>query len=182
MRTIAFFLEELSAEEMLKGLLPRVFPEDVDVKFITFEGKNDLEKRLPGKLRGWCLPNTTFVIMRDKDSGNGPLIKQKLAQSCADNAKHPYLVRIACHELESWYLGDLSSVEQALGIPKLSNQQRNKKFRTPDNIANAAEELMKITKQKYQKVAGSRAIGKLLRTDGNASHSYNVFIRGIQNI
>ncbi|WP_279026867.1 DUF4276 family protein [Gibbsiella quercinecans] len=182
MKTIAFFLEELSAEEMLKGLLPRVLPQDVDVKYITFEGKNDLEKRLPGKLRGWCLPDTTFVVIRDKDGGHGPTIKQRLAQSCADNAKHPYIVRIACHELESWYLGDLLSVENALGVPKLSNLQRNKKFRTPDNIGNASEELAKITKKKYQKVAGSRAIGKILRINGNASHSYNVFIQGIQNI
>ena len=36
---------------------------------------------------------------------------------------------------------------------------------TPDNLANAAEELAKLTGHRYQKVGGSRAIGPHLDID-----------------
>ncbi|QYM92256.1 DUF4276 family protein [Dickeya zeae] len=188
MKYLVFFLEELSAAEMLNGLVPRLlstFPnrdEDICVKYIHFEGKNDLQKQLPSKLRGWNLPNTVFVVIRDKDGGDGPTIKNQLNGLCNGNTDKPYLIRIACHELESWYLGDLYSVETALEIRNLSNKQNKNPFRQPDNVANAAQELIKITSKKYTKVLGSRMIGKTLKIKGNTSHSYNVFISGLIKI
>jgi len=56
------FLEEPSAREMLKGLLPRLLPEGPIPRYVVFEGKQDLEKGLPGKLRGWKAPDTLFVL------------------------------------------------------------------------------------------------------------------------
>ncbi len=44
MTTYAFFLEELSAAEMLKGLLPRLLPADADTRYIVFEGKQDQKR------------------------------------------------------------------------------------------------------------------------------------------
>ncbi|MDO1994235.1 hypothetical protein Q2405_28160, partial [Escherichia coli] len=66
MTTYAFFLEELSAAEMLKGLLPRLLPADADTRYIVFEGKQDLEKNLEKKLKNWMTPDTIFVVIRDK--------------------------------------------------------------------------------------------------------------------
>lgn len=40
MKEWVFFLEELSARAMLEGLLPRIVPQSVDVRYIVFEGKN----------------------------------------------------------------------------------------------------------------------------------------------
>ena len=181
MTTYAFFLQELSAAEMLKGLLPRLLPADADTRYIVFEGKQDLEKNLEKKLKNWMTPDTIFVVIRDKDSGDGPTIKSRLSDICSKAGKTDVLIRIACHELESWYLGDLLSVEEALGIPRLSRSQNNSKYRNPDRLGNAAQELVSLTKYAYQKVSGSRAIGKCLRITGNLSHSYNVFISGLQN-
>lgn len=76
MKTLVFFLEEPSAKAMLEGVLPKVLPADITTRYIVFEGKQDLEKRLPGKLRGWKLPDTTFVVMRDQDSGDCVVIKK----------------------------------------------------------------------------------------------------------
>ncbi|HCL5534545.1 TPA: DUF4276 family protein [Citrobacter werkmanii] len=181
MTTYAFFLEELSAEEMLKGLLPRLLPAESYVRYISFEGKQDLEKNLEKKLSRWMTPDTVFIVIRDKDSGDGPTIKGRLSEICTSAGKDDVLIRIACHELESWYLGDLASVETALEIPRLSRHQNNQKFRNPDRLGNAAQELINLTKKKYQKVSGSRAIGKILSIEGNLSGSYNVFIRGLQS-
>ncbi len=52
----------------------------------------------------------------------------------------------------------------------------------PNAIGNPSEELMKLTKGVYQKVAGSREIGPLLDLENNTSHSFNVLISGIERL
>jgi hypothetical protein len=184
MRNLVFLLEELSAEEMLKGVLPKILPEGIHVKFIVFEGKQDLEKQLERKLRAWQQPNSVFLVMRDKDGGDCSVIKQQLlAKVIASGKQDITLVRIACTELESFYLGDLNAVEKGLGIANLAKKQGEKKYRSSDYLANASQELSKLTQRNYQKVSGSRAIGPYLKTDGsNCSHSFNVLIAGIEKL
>lgn len=181
MKTLVFLLEEKSVEEMLKVILPRVIPADISLLYITFEGKSDLEKNVERKIRGWRRPDSFFVVMRDQDSEDCRQIKERLVQKCRNAGRGDALVRIACRELESFYLGDLAAVEQAFGIHLSS--QRSRKYRTPDALANAADELKKITKNEYQKIDGSRRIAENLRLDGsNCSRSFNVLISGIQRI
>ena len=182
MSNLVFFLEEPSAREMLNGLLPRMLSNDIFIRCIVFEGKQDMEKQLGRKLRGWQAPDTGFVVLRDKDSGDCIQIKERLTQICRDSAKPDTLIRIACHELESWYLGDLQAVENGLEINGLSAKQNKRKFREPDKLANPARELRYLTDNLYQKVAGSRSIGPHLSLKGNRSHSFNVFLAGIRKI
>ncbi|WP_163371965.1 DUF4276 family protein [Endozoicomonas acroporae] len=175
--TLVFFLEEPSAREMLKGLLTKLLPPSIQVQYVVFEGKQDLEKRLPIRLRAWQQPNAMFVVMRDQDSGDCQLIKQGLVAKVTEAGHPETLVRIACHELESFYLGDLKAVAEALGAENLARQQNSKKFRNPDQLANPKQELKRLVKN-YQQVSGSRAIGPLLDIDNNRSNSFNAFIRG----
>ncbi len=178
---LVFLLEELSAKEMLEGLLPKVLPDDVVPYFIVFEGKSDLEKRIPIKIRGWKLPDSRFVVLRDKDSGDCLSIKRHLQELSVSAGRLDTLVRIACHEVESWYLGDLKAVENALDL-RLPGAQSAAKYRDPDRLANAAQELERITNGKYQKVAGSRAIGPLLDITRNRSTSFHHFISRVERI
>ena len=181
MKTFVFLLEEKSAEEMLKVVLPHILPADVSLLFITFDGKSDLEKNVERKIRGWRCPDSYFIVMRDQDSEECRQIKERLVQKCRNAGRDDALVRIACHELESFYLGDLTAVEQAYGVHLSS--QRSRKYRTPDALANAADELKNITKNEYQKIDGSRRIAEHLKLDGsNCSKSFNVLISGIQRI
>ena len=85
-----------------------------------------------------------------------------------------------CHELETFYLGNLAAVSRAFG-GNLHAQQQGKKFRQPDNLNNAKQELKKLVPE-YQEIAGSRAIAPLLMQRSNMSHSFNVLIQGIQNL
>lgn len=179
---LVFFLEEPSAKAMLQGLLPRLVPVGWDAKYIVFEGKQDLEKQLPRKLNAWLSPNCQFIVLRDKDHGDCALIRQNLVNICHDSGKQDTLVRLAIHELESWYLGDLIAVEKGLGISKLAKTQASQKFRNPDRLSNPSEELQKLTKLQYQKVNGSRAIGPYLSLENNCSISFKKFISGIKNI
>ena len=182
MSELVFLLEEASAEEMLKGLLPRLLPTGVNVRFITFEGKSDLENNLVRRLRGYLVPNAQFVVLRDKDSGDCKAIKARLVEKCITANCPNALIRIACHELENWYLADLAAVERALEIPNLSSKQGQVKFRTPDNLANAVQELDRLTNHQYQKIRGSRDIGPYLDLDNTRSHSFAVFISGIRRL
>ncbi|MDO8841394.1 DUF4276 family protein [Methanocalculus sp.] len=180
MRSLVFFLEEASAEEMLKGLLPRILPADISPRFIVFEGKQDLEKQIIRKMKGWNTPDTLFVVMRDQDGGDCIAIKESLVQKCIDARHGDALVRIACHELESFYLGDPDAVKKGLGIRKLHGLRGKSGYENPDLVDQPSRVLMKLTKYQYQKIGGSRAIGPYLAVDGsNSSHSFNVLIRGI---
>jgi len=182
MKTLIFFLEEPSAQAMLQGLLPRFLPSDWDIRYIIFRGKQDLEKQLPHKLKAWKKPDCTFVVLRDKDSGNCISIRQNLIQKCVNADKPDVLIRIAIHELESWYLGDLKAVEKGLKVKNLSKLQNREKYRNPDRIANPSQELKNLTERQYQKISGSRAIGVHLSIDKNCSISFNKFISGIKRI
>ena len=158
MSQLVFFLEEPSAREMLRGILPKILPADISTQFVVFSGKQDLEKRLPVRLRAWRQPQTLFVVLRDQDSGDCKAIKAGLAKQCNVAGQPGALVRIACHELESFYLGDLAAVAKSIGPDNLGVQQMKAKFRHPDRLANPAQELKKMAPS-YQKVAGTRAIG-----------------------
>ena len=179
MSTLVFLLEEESAKNMLLPVVKELVPEEIPVQYIIFSGKQDLERQLVKKIRFWCDPGSRFIILRDKDSGDCGVIKQRLLALAQESGKaDDCLVRIACHELESFFLGDLAAVAQGLHMPAVANMQDKQKFRTPDALANAAEELNKLTKGKYSKLAGSRAIGPHLKLDG--SHSFGVLLEAIR--
>ena len=182
MNQLVFFLEEPSAREMLKNFLPRILPNKVTVRYVVFEGKQDLDKQLGRKLRGWRVPDTRFVVMRDKDKADCFEVKCRLVRICRDAGKPDVLVRILCHELESWYLGDLNAVEQGLRIAGLAQKQENSRYRTPDRIANPVQELRRLTGDRYLKIAGSRDVGLHLLPDGNRSHSFKVFVSGVRRL
>jgi len=181
MKTLVFLLEERSAEVMLRNVLPRFLPDDVSPVYITFEGKSDLENNVESKIRGWCSPDSYFVVMRDQDNADCKDVKDRLIQKCSNTGKKNLLIRIACHELESFYLGDLHAVEQAYG--RRLPSQRSRKFRDPDMLSNAADVLKMITQNEYQKIDGSRRISQFLMLDGsNHSNSFNVLLSGIRKL
>lgn len=180
MSELVFFLEEESARVMLQGLLPRLVPAGINWRCIVFEGKQDLEAQIVRRIRGYQVPGARFVVLRDKDSADCRVVKDRLLRLCQRAKCDTALVRIACHALESWYLADLAAVEKGLEISAVAQNQDTRKYRDPDYLANPTEELEKLTKRKYQKVRGSRSIGPLLDLENRRSRSFAVFIEGVQ--
>lgn len=179
---IVFFLEEHSAKALLDTLLPRLLPPDAfSFHCIPFEGKRDLQKRVPVRLRAWQKQDT-FVVLHDQDSGNCNTLKTRLAGLCAKAGKPDTLVRIACRELESWYLADLHAVEKGLEIKGLAKHKDAAEYRDPDSQQNPAKILQQLTSNKYQKLAGSRAIGPYLDLNNTRSASFRNFITGVRRI
>ena len=127
-------------------------------------------------------PDTGFVVLRDQDAEDCVNVKERLASICTKAGRPDALVRIACHEVESWYLGDLLAVEEALHLRGLARQQGGRKYREPDRFPNPARELAALTKDRYQKVGGSRAIGPHLRIEENRSTSLKAFVAGVRRL
>ncbi len=108
------------------------------------------------------------------------LIKHKIATLCIEAGQPNTLIRIPCHELESWFLGDLAAIDKAFGT-NLEKLQNKRKFSDPDKLANAKEELQKYVKH-YQQISGSRAIAQQMSLTNNRSYSFRVFISGIKKL
>jgi len=107
MSELVFLLEEASAKAMLEQLVPRLIGMDVPARYITFEGKQDLEKQLERRIRGYHNPNARFIVLRDLDSNpNCKKLKTNLLAKVNSTGKTAQiLVRIACQELEAFLSG-----------------------------------------------------------------------------
>lgn len=185
MLTLTCLLEEQSARELLQNLLPRILPNEISIKYIVFQGKRDLKRDVEKKLRGWNTPNTVFLILLDQDRENCITLKKEIMQKAVNAGKaENTCVRIACRELESFYLGDLEALEKALKLTKLAKLQDKKEYRDPDNLGRKpSEALMKISKRKYSKVKSSRILGTILDIDEkNRSKSYKQLLLGVKKI
>jgi len=183
MKHLVFLLEEPSARDLLEGLLPKLLvPADVQVHYMTFDGKQDLEANIVRKLRGWIRKEpTAFVILRDQDAAPCVAVKQSLVDLAAASGKTLILVRVACHELESWILGDWAAVAEAFDKPRLSEHGRLSLYADPDRLSNPVHELRKYIPE-YQKRDGARRVGPLLHPDRNRSVSFRVFCDGVQRL
>ena len=95
MSRVVFLLEERSMRILLEGLLPRLLP-GLQFVCIPHEGKQDLEKSIPRKLRAWNEPGARFVVVRDNDIGDCRVLKKRLTTLCTLAGRWDTLVRIPC--------------------------------------------------------------------------------------
>jgi hypothetical protein len=181
MSELVFLLEEPSARALLEGLLPRILPSGWDLRFLVFEGKQDLDKQMVRKIRGYRTPGARFVVLRDQDSGDCMEIREELAGKCCEAGRSDTLIRIACRELESWFLADLSAVERGLEQNKLAKLQGKNPYRSPDSFCLPSQRLAELAPC-YQKLSGSRAIGPHLDLNNSRSKSFMNFILGLRRI
>ncbi|WP_281227378.1 DUF4276 family protein [Flavobacterium aquiphilum] len=185
MARIEILVEEPSMKEFLTILLPNILDKHWNLNenyFIrSFEGKNDLQKNIPSKVKflsNWNHEAVGVVIMQDQDSSDCKILKQKLLDVCSQNGDCPKLVRIICRELESWYIGDFLAVNKAYPSFKHQNYIHRSKFRIPDNC-NAFDELRKILPE-FQKVGGAKKIAPFIDIDKNKSESFQQTINGLK--
>lgn len=176
---LVFLLEEQSMKYFLDGLLPRILPEDVQFVTIPHEGKSDLQKSLTAKLKGWNEPNVKFIVVQDQDSNDCRELKEKLLELCKNSEKE-VLVRIACHELEAWYFGDMNALSMAYDVD-LSTAKRKKKYRIPDGIMNPKAELKRLLPE-HQQISGARKIAPIIGIENNSSVSFQMFVNGVKRM
>lgn len=173
---LVFYLEEPSAEDFLRGILPALIPASVTPHFLVFEGKQDLERQLARRMRGWLRPNSRFIVMRDQDSGDCAQIKQRLQALCAQAGRTDAIVRIACRELEAFFVGDWRAIADAFDKPGPRAHDRLAKYRNPDLLGSPSRELARVIPA-YQKRDGARRISPCLDPKRNRSTSFQVLYR-----
>lgn len=180
MSRVVFLLEEYSMKVLLEALLPRLVPE-LDFLCVAHEGKRDLEKSIPRKLRAWREPGVRFVIVRDNDGEDCLSLKQRLVSLCHEAGRQDILIRIACQELEAWYFGETKALAEAYNRPELKSLSNRARYRNPDILPRPSVDLVRVVPE-FQKVSGARLMGSYLSKDGNLSHSSQSFIHGVQRL
>lgn len=183
---LIFLLEEPSIKNVLEVILPQIIPDKFSYLCIVHQGKQDLANSIPKKIKAFQFaPKTKFIIIHDQDSNDCKILKTELSASCQKVGNPNVLIRIICHELESWFLGDLAAVEKAynLKFQSLSKRQTQQKFRDPDQLNCAKEELKKLVGKyngEYYPKTHSKIIAPHLSLTQNSSHSFQIFLNGIK--
>ena len=182
---VEILVEEPSMNFFLDGLLPKILPPGIVLYQNCFirapEGKQDLQKQLPKKVRALShLPKEVKVIViQDQDSWDCVILKKALKNLVETNSKLPNLIRIACKELESWYLGDMEAIEKIYGKFKSERYRAWSKFRNPD-LCNAFDEIRKIVPE-FQKGSAAKEITQYLDIANNKSNSFQNFVNGVKS-
>ena len=195
---IEFLLEERSAEVALASILPKILPDDVILKFHVFEGKQDLLKELPKRLKGyrqWITDDYRIMVLIDEDRQNCNELKTQLENAAHEagfvtksstlpNGDFQVVNRLAIEELEAWFFGDIGALREA--YPKVSKSlQYKKKYRYPDAITGGTyEALERLLKRSYKRVFPkttiARNIAPHMEPSRNRSKSFQVFVEGLK--
>lgn len=197
---LEFFVEEPSAEAALELLLPRILGPDVTFKLHPFQGKADLLRKLPSRLKGysrWLPSDWRLVVLVDEDREDCRELKRELIEAIrgagltrASRTKSAgnVLPRIAVEELEAWFFGDVAALCAAFPRvpPSLSSQRP---YRDPDGVAGGTwEALARVLKRAghfvegYPKIEAARQVAARMDPDRNSSKSFVAFRDGLRSL
>lgn len=194
-------VEETSMEVALSSLLPRLLGEKISFRIHSHQGKPDLLKKLPQRLRGyrcWLTGSSRILVVIDRDNEDCEVLKHRLETAATASglvtrttrAEGGWQVvnRIAVEELEAWYLGDIEALRTV--FPKISpNLGQQARYRDPDAVSGGTWETLEGILQRkgyfkggLRKIDLARRIGPNLDPDRNRSHSFRVFRDVIREI
>jgi hypothetical protein len=180
MSRLVFLLEEPSMRVLLEGMLPRLFP-TLEFLCVSHDGKSDLEKSIPRKLKAWRIPGDRFVVVRDADGADCKALKTALVTLCREGDRPDTLVRIVCQELEAWYFGQPDALARAFNDEALRGVGSRARFRQPDTISRPSRQLAQLCPA-FQKISGARRMAGALSFKENTSPSFRAFVTGIAGL
>ena len=194
---LELLVEEPSMEAFLRGLLPRLLPQNRSFEIHAFQGKDDLLRKLDSRLRGyahWLPQDWRILVVVDRDDEYCQALKARLdqiARECGlrtDRARADWQLvnRIAVEELETWYFGDWDAVRAS--YPRVSVSIPGKQaHREPDAIAGGTWEAFERILQRHgyfktglPKVEVARALAEHLSPHANRSASFRAFLRAVE--
>lgn len=177
---VVFLVEEDSMKLLLEGLLPRIHPE-LPFVCLSHQGKLDLDRSIPRKLKAYRTPGARFVVLRDQDHADCFALKRRLRQTCIEAGREDAVVRIACRELEAWYIGDLEALEAAFGLSGIAALAKKARFRDPDSVTNPSAEIRKLVPG-FRKMSGARRMAAALRPERNRSRGFRHLMTAIDRL
>ena len=189
-----FLTEEPSAEAALRCLWPRLNAIDT-LDVIRHQGKPDLLKKLPSRLRAyskWIPTDWRIVVLIDLDDWEDCQASKAelegiataadlVTKSRAESDRTVQIInRLAIKELEAWFFGDVEALVRAYpGVPPTLGEKV--RFRDPDAIPQTSEALEQILRRAGYYAAGmpktevARRVARHMQPDRNRSKSFQVF-------
>jgi len=196
---IEILVEEQSAEEALRHLLPKLLQNRAQAKVINLGSKHKLLKLLPERVAAYAQriasgESLRVVVLVDRDHDDCEALKAELERvaagaglltksAAAAGQAFAVLNRIVVEELESWFIGDPSALCRAFtGLPRASTHSGI--FRNPDNGGSweALHRFLKrhgIYKNSFPKIDAARRIAPHMDVGQNRSRSFQVFVEGM---
>lgn len=176
------FTEEPSMKEALEQILPRLGLCEESWRIIAFQGRTNMLRTLPGRLRAWRDPRAKFLILRDNDGGVCHERKAHLQQVCISAGKRERTkIRIVCQELEAWFIDDLSAIEAAAFGRSIATAPNRNKWRQPDELAKPSK-ILNDYFGFYPKIEGAWRIAAHLDLERNISPSFNATVSAIREL
>jgi len=182
------FTEEPSIKKVLDKLLPLLLQGNTTFMIYPHQGKQDLEKAIRSTVPSISkIPGSRIIITRDQDSSNCIELKRALNEITKANCFCPYKIRIVCHELESWFLGDLDAVEDAFKRFKSDNFKGKAELRNVDAIYKPSEFLLRILPEysgakHLPKLEVAEKVAQNMEITRNRSTSFQHFIQSVRDL
>jgi hypothetical protein len=203
---LEILVEEQSAEAALRVLVPKIVGHAISFDLHPFQGKLDLMRRLPERLRAyarWVQANwaestdTGIVVLIDEDRQDCKRLKAELEQAATAvglatkssvEAGAPFVVlnRLIVEELEAWFLGDCDAIRAA--YPRVAGSiERRAAYRQPDEIRGGTwEALERILREAgyykggLPKVEVAQLVAPHMDPVRNRSPSFRQFCAGLR--
>ena len=193
-------VEEPSMEAALEILLPKLL-RDREWDIRPFQGKGDLLKNLPDRLRGystWLPASWAILVLVDRDDDDCTALKQRLEQmtACAgligkttagDGQRFQVASQIVIEELEAWFFGDWAAVQAAYPrVPSVVPQKA--RYRNPDAISGGTWEALQqllmdagYFKTGLRKIECARVVARHMDPARNRSRSFQAFLEAVSS-
>jgi hypothetical protein len=197
---VEILVEESSAEAALRVLVPKIAP-GLSFQVYPYQGKQDLLKKLPQRLRGYAKflrHNWHIVVLVDRDADDCRQLKARLEEmasaaglstrSIRRGAAYTVVNRLAVEELEAWYFGDWDAVVRA--YPRVAKTIPNRAgYRDPDGVRGGTWEVFERILQKagyfktgLRKIEAARSVAPYFDPDRNTSASFRAFRDALREI
>lgn len=195
-------VEEASAEEALRHLLPRLLQGRARARVINLGSKYKLLKVLEDRLRAYQErinkgEDLRIMVLVDRDDDDCVQLKARLEQAAAaaglptksrpdERDRFRVVNRIVVEELESWFIGDPIALRKAFtSLPAID--AAGGIFHNPDNDGTweVLHRFLKrhgIYRSSYPKIEAARRIAPPLNIAENRSASFRQFVAGIEAI
>lgn len=193
-------VEEPSAEEVLKELLPKIIGDRASFRIINYRGKHNLLKQLPSRFRAYAAriergEELKLAVLVDRDDDDCHALKERLERTAigvglttkaapASTGDFVVVNRLAIEELEAWFIGDAEAVRAA--FPRVGRFEAQAPFRIPDGVHGTWEALHRLLERHgiyggfYPKIDAARRIAPYMRVSTNRSESFQMYCAGME--
>jgi len=188
---IIFFVEEESMGKFLEGILPRLGFNSDNFEIKEHRGKPDLMSNLDKLIPTLSKQAQQIIVLVDRDNENCIGLKKNIKKKMEDHCSCEYKIRIVCHELEAWFLGDMDAIKKCSERFKPDSYRNKAQYRDIDSIrmpkpSTLIEKIVPNWQTTYYsskpKFASEISKHISLENKANKSHSFNVFLETVKSI